>query len=43
MSVLSFIFFGFLSVVAVVGCVRALKLVIKAMNGLFDKIEDKFG
>lgn len=41
MSILSFIFFGFLSVVAVVGCVRCAKLMIRALNGLFDKIEDK--
>ena len=43
MSILSFIFFGFLSVVAVVGCVRAGKLLVKAINGLFDRIEDRIG
>ena len=41
MSILSFIFFVFLSAVAVVGCVRAGKLAVRAINGLFDKIEDK--
>lgn len=43
MSFLSFVFFSFLGIVAVIGCIRALKLVIRAMNGLFDKIEDKIG
>ena len=43
MSILSFIFFGFLSVVAVVGCVRAGKLLVRAINGLFDRIEDRIG
>lgn len=43
MSILSFIFFGFLRVVAVVGCIRCGKLMIRAINGLFDKIEDKIG
>lgn len=41
MGILSFIFFGFLSVVAVVGCIRAGKLLVRAVNALFDKIEDK--
>ncbi len=41
MSMLSFVFFGFLSVVALVGCVRTGKLVIRAINSLFDRIEDK--
>ena len=40
MALLSMIFFGFLSVCAVVACLRAGKLVVKAINGLFDKIED---
>ncbi len=43
MSFLSFVFFTFLGIVAVIGCVRTLKLVIRAMNRLFDKIEDKIG
>lgn len=43
MSMLSFVFFGFLSVVALVGCVRTGKLVIRAINSLFDRIEDKLG
>jgi hypothetical protein len=43
MSVLSLIFFGFLSVVAVVGCLRAGKLVVKLINSFFDKIEKKIG
>lgn len=43
MSILSFIFFGFLSVVAFVGCIRAGKLLVKAINGLFDRIEDRIG
>ncbi len=43
MDILSFIFFGFLSVVAVVGCVRAGKLLVRAINALFDKIEEKIG
>lgn len=41
MCILNFIFFGFLIVGAVVVCVRAGKLLIRAINGLFDKIEDK--
>lgn len=41
MALLSGIFFLFLGAVAVVGCARAFKLVIKAINGLFDKIESK--
>ena len=43
MAFLSMIFFGFLSVCSVVACLRAGKLVVKAINGLFDKIEDKIG
>lgn len=43
MSILSFIFFGFLSAVAVVGCFRTGKLMVRAINGLFDKIENKIG
>lgn len=43
MSILSFIFFGFLSVVAVVACVRTGKLMVRAINGLFDRIEEKIG
>ena len=39
MELLSTIFFAFLSICAAVGCVRAGKLVIKAIHGLFDRIE----
>lgn len=42
MTVLSFIFFGFLGVIAFVGCVRMGKIIVKAINHMFDKIEDKF-
>lgn len=42
MSVLCFIFFGTLSIVALVCCFRAIKIMVKAVNHLFDKIEDKF-
>lgn len=42
MSFLSMIFFGFLGICGLVGCARAAKLVIRAINGLFDKLEDKF-
>lgn len=42
MSVLSFIFFMFLGVIAIVVCARMGKIVVKAINHMFDKIEDKF-
>lgn len=42
MAVLSVIFFAFIGVVAVVGCARMAKIIIKAINRWFDKIEDKF-
>ena len=40
MAMLSTIFYAFLSMCAMVGCIRAAKLVIKSINSLFDKIED---
>lgn len=43
MAMLSAIFYAFLSMCAMVGCIRAAKLVIKSINSLFDKIEDKLG
>lgn len=43
MGILYLIFFGFLCAIAVVVCVRAGKLLVKAINKLFDKIEDKVG
>jgi hypothetical protein len=43
MSLLGMVFFGFLSVCALVACWRCGKILIRAINGLFDKIEDKFG
>lgn len=43
MAMLSTIFYAFLSMCAMVGCIRAAKLVIKSINSLFDKIEDKLG
>ena len=39
---LSTIFFGFLGVCAIVACVRSGKLLIKGINRLFDKIDNKF-
>lgn len=42
MAFLSMIFFGFLGICGLVGCIRAAKLAIRAINGLFDKLEDKF-
>lgn len=43
MAFLSMIFFGFLGVCAIVGCVRLGKLVIRGINALFDSIEDRMG
>lgn len=43
MSILSFIFFGFLSVIAMAVCLRGGKLAVKAIDRLFDKIEEKLG
>ena len=39
---LSTIFFGFLGVCAIVACFRSGKLLIKGINSLFDKIDNKF-
>lgn len=41
MEILSLIFFGFLSAVAVTVCIRAGKLVIRIVNGVFDRIEER--
>lgn len=41
MMMLSSIFNVFLGICAMVACLRAAKMVIKAINCLFDKIEDK--
>lgn len=43
MAFLSCIFFGFLGVCAFVGCARAGRIMVKAINTLFDKIEEKLG
>ena len=43
MGILSFIFFTFLSIVAIVGCIRCGKLLIRALNSMFDKVEKKIG
>ena len=42
MAFLSMIFFGFLEVCAIVAFARSGKLVIRAINSMFDKIDDKF-
>ncbi len=41
MTILNSIFNVFLGICAMVGCLRAAKLVIRTINSLFDKIEDK--
>lgn len=41
MGFLTAIFYVFLGSCAMVACLRAAKLVIKSINALFDKIEDK--
>jgi hypothetical protein len=43
MGIISFIFFGFLSIVAVIGCFRSMKLLVRMVNRLFDKIDGKLG
>ncbi len=43
MSFLSFIFFAFLGVCLIVGCKRACRVVIRGINYLFDRIEEKIG
>lgn len=43
MALLNLIFFGFLGACAIVVSVRAGKLVIKAINGIFDRIESFLG
>lgn len=42
MEFLSLIFFTFLGICAVVACFRSGKVVIRMINNVFDKIEDKF-
>ena len=42
MSILSMIFFGFLSIVAVKLCVRSAKVGLRGIDSLFDRIEDRF-
>lgn len=37
MAFLTTIFFAFLGICGLVGCARALRLVIRAINGIFDK------
>lgn len=41
MSILYMILYAFLSVCTIVACIRGTKLLIKSINSLFDKIEDK--
>lgn len=42
-AILSAIGYAFLSICGMVGCFRAIKLAIKSINSIFDKIEDKLG
>lgn len=41
-AILGMIFGCFLAVVLIVCCLRAGKLVIKMLNGIFDKLEEHF-
>lgn len=41
MGFLSFILFAFLGVCLIVGCKRACRVVVRGINYLFDKIEEK--
>ena len=41
MDIISFVFFGFLGVLAAVICFRSGKTLVKAINRLFDKIDKK--
>ena len=43
MSFLSFILFTFLGICMIVGCKRACRVIIRGINYLFDKIEEKIG
>lgn len=43
MTILSLIFYGFLSTVALTVCVRTGKLIIRFVNGWFDRIEETIG
>lgn len=40
MTILNMIFVGFLSTIALTVCVRTGKLVIKVVNGWFDRVEE---
>lgn len=40
MMILKLIFYGFLSTIALTVCARTGKLVIKIVNGWFDRIEE---
>lgn len=41
MTFLSIILFTFLGVCLIVGCKRACKIIVRGINYLFDKIEEK--
>lgn len=43
MSILTIALFVLIGIAAVVVCIRGGKLVVKAINRLFDKIEEKIG
>lgn len=43
MSFLSFILFTFLGICMIVGCKRACRVIIRGINYLFDRIEEKIG
>lgn len=43
MSFLSFIFFAFVGVCLIVGCRRAVRLIVRGINYLFDRLEEKIG
>jgi hypothetical protein len=40
---LSFLFFPFLSLLAIVATFRAGRIILKALASLFDRIEDRLG
>lgn len=42
MGFLSFIFFGFVSICAIVAFFRSGKIVFRIINSAFDKIEERF-
>lgn len=43
MGFISFILFAFTGVCLIVGCKRACRLVIRGINYVFDRIEEKIG